>query len=292
MSAFASLSQELGRAVAALSPSLVTVPGLAGSATGLVWSEGGLVLTTARIATRRDELPVVLADGRRAAARVVGRDLARDLAVLQVEGEGPFTPASLGEDDSLAVGHLVLMLGRPDGDVRATLGLVQRLGGAWTTPGGVSIDRLIEVDGNLLPGSSGGPLVSAEGRVVGLNTAGIVRGGTTLPISTLRAVVPALVARGLVQRGWLGVSVSPVEVSQGAGLLVGSIEAGSPAAVGGLLVGDILLAVNETRTPTPPTLSAALAELGAGASLTLHLLRGGAPLSVPLTLGARGRRCC
>lgn len=287
MSNLVQLSEDLARAVASLAPSLLTIPGLAGSATGLAWSADGLVLTTARIATRRDHFDVVLPDGKAAGARVLGRDHARDLAVLRVEA--PLTPAPRGDDAALAVGHLVLVLGRPQGDVQATLGMVQRVGGAWTTPaGGVAVERAIEVDAVLPRGFSGGPLVSADGRVVGLNTAGIVRGGTTLPVSTLDAVVPALLERGLVRRGWLGVGVAPAEIAQGRGLLVSSVDRDGPGKA--LLVGDVILAAGGTPTEEPPALAGVLARAGAGATLELRVVRGGDERTVEVRLGERPRR--
>ena len=274
MSHLVQLSEDLARAVAALAPSLLTIPGLAGSATGLAWSADGLVLTTARIATRRDHFDVVLSDGTPTEARVIGRDHARDLAVLRVEVA--LAPAPRGDDRALAVGNLVLVLGRPEGDVQATLGLVQRVGDG------------IEVDGSLPRGFSGGPLVSADGRVVGLNTAGLARGGSTLPISTLETVVPALVARGLVRRGWLGLGIAPAEIAQGRGLLVSSVDRDGPGKA--LLVGDVILAAGGTPTEEPSALAGVLALAGAGAALQLRVVRGGDERTVDVILGERPRR--
>lgn len=290
MSVLESLSSDLSRVTASLDASLLRVPGLHGSATGLAWDEAHLV-TVARIAMRRDHLEVVLPDGSRVGATVVGRDPATDLALLKVEG-ATLQPAPRSEEP-LRVGALSLVLGRPGRTAQATLGLVRAVGGAWRAPSGAKIDQYLDVDASLPDGFSGGPLVNASGAVVGLNTAGLTRGGTTLPIATVAKVVAQLAEHGAVRRGYLGVGLSTASLPDGgAGLLVGSIDRDSPAAAAGLLVGDVIVQIDGSPTPTAEALAFALADASADQVVQLGLLRGGEQKTLPVTLGARRARGC
>jgi len=208
-----------------------------------------LIVTAHHVVERDDQISVGLADGRSAAATLVGRDPTTDLAVLQSD-EKDLAPATWAEPDGLKVGHLVLALGRPGKTVQATLGIVSALGGGWRTRGGGQIDRYLQTDVVMYPGFSGGPLVNAAGAVVGINTSALLRGTSlTLLTTTVRRVIEDLVAHGKVRRGYLGVGTQPARLSEGlakqlgqeTGLLLVSVEPGSPAEQGGLFMGDTIV---------------------------------------------------
>lgn len=295
----ASLSDALASLVSTFGAHLLTVHGRGHRAsTGIAWSKDGLVLTADHTVERDDDLVFTLPSGAQAPARLVGRDPSTDLALLKVEAE--LSPPELASADTARVGHLVLALGRGRGAVQASLGLLRSVGGPWRTGGGGQVDALFDVDGSLPRGFSGGPLVDARGRVLGLNTGALVRGGTTLPVATLQRVVASLSAHGRVQRAYFGLGAVPAALSRGlakvAGqpeaLLVASIEADGPADQAGVIVGDVLLSIEGAPVARLPELLAQLGEDRVGRSVSLRLLRGGEPREIPVTLGARAANRC
>lgn len=229
------LSAGLADAVEAISPSLLTVLGRHVNATATAWGPDG-VLVTANHNLPRDAQPRLrLPDGEERAARVLGRDPATDLALLQLPGLE--LPLPTWTEDAPRVGELALAVGHAGRSPRVTLGLVSEVRGPWSTPWGGRVDRWLEVDGHLPMGFSGGPLLSASGEVLGINTRSLVRGGTTLPTETLRRVLGALAEDGQVRRGFLGVGITP-------DLRVTELVRGGPAAQAGLQEGDRITAVD------------------------------------------------
>ena len=146
-------------------------------------------MVTAHHVVKRDEnITVGLPNGDTVAASLVGRDPTTDLAVLRADAA--LTPAEWSEPESLRVGHLVLALGRPGRTVQATLGIVSALGDQWRTPAGGTVDRYLQTDVVMYPGFSGGALVDAAGKVLGVNSSALMRGTSlALPVPTLRRVV-------------------------------------------------------------------------------------------------------
>ncbi len=179
---------------------------------------------------------VRLNGGQEVAARVLGRDPATDLALLEVDLD---LPVPTWVDEGEAVGHLVFSLANPGDGVRATMGLISALGPSWRTRHGAEVERWIEVDGELPRGFSGGPLISTGG-LLGLNTRGLVRGGTTLPTPTLRRLVRALQRDGRVKRPWVGIGAHAVE----SGLVIDHVVPGGPGQLAGLRAGDVVVAVD------------------------------------------------
>jgi S1-C subfamily serine protease len=296
------LSAQLAALIEQHRPSVVRVVGARRRpASGTVW--GPQLVITADHALRREAgLQVITDDGAALEATLVGRDPTTDLALLEVSG-GPLTPAPRAESGGLAAGNLVLALGRPRERLRATLGLVSDLGGGWSTPAGGQLDAWIEVDGALPVGFSGGPLVDTGGRVLGVNTAGLIPGGTTVPWSTVDAVAARLRSDGSVRRGYLGVGVQPVRLpevereaaGQERGLLVTAVEDGGPAAAAGLRLGDVLLTLDGEPLASVHGLFALLGSRG-GRAASATVLRGGAVIALEVTPGerpqrARRRRC-
>ena len=294
--ALTALSDSLAEIVAATAPSVVRVDdGSRLTATGMIWSSDGFVLTTSHGVERDEEVVVELASGQRLAAEIMGRDDESDLALLHVEGEGlqPITPA---EESEARVGSLVLALGRPGrAGLQATWGIISA---RLETQSEGRDEYILNTDAVLYPGFSGGPLVNTRGQVVGLTNLALGRGqGVALGTSVLTHVVDMLRAHGQVPRGYLGISTQSVRLpesqrgllgaSQETGLLVVAIGSGSPAEAGGLFLGDILLALDNQPVSDADSLRRRLRALPAGQRVMMTLLRGGQRTEVSVMLGAQ-----
>ena len=265
------------------------------SASGVVWSADGLIVTAHHVVEREEGLEVGLPDGSTVAATLVGRDPSTDVALLRVAATG-LTPAEWVDAADLRVGNLVLALGRPGKSVQATLGVVSALGGAWRTGGGGEVDRYLQTDVVMYPGFSGGALAVAGGRAAGMNTSGLMRGvSLALPAGTLKRVVEALHAHGNVPRGFMGVGVQPVRLAeelaqtarQETGLMVMSVEAGGPAAQAGLVQGDVMLAVDGAAMRHLDDLQVLLMSGSAGKSVPVRYVRGGVVQESTITIGQK-----
>jgi S1-C subfamily serine protease len=290
------VSNEMAELVRLAGPSVVRVEGRRRTpGSGIVWSADGLVLTANHVVKRDDNLMIGLADGQSVGAKVVGRDPSTDLALLQAEAGGlsAFTPAEAG---TLGVGQFVLALGRPGRTVQATLGIVSGLGDAWRTGMGGQIDQYLQTDVIMYPGFSGGPLVEAGGRLIGLNTSGLGQGvSLAIPASTLSRVAGALQSHGRVRRGYLGVSTQRVRLpdemaaaaGQKTGLLVISVESGSPAAEGGLLLGDTIVGLGGKPIQGHDDLLATLSGDAVGQKELVRVVRGGALQELTVKVGER-----
>ncbi len=290
------LSDALAAMVEAVGPGVVSVEArrrLPGS--GIIWSPDGVIVTAHHVVESDENISVSLADGRSVAAKLVGRDPTTDLAVLRAEATG-LKPPAWADADSLRVGHLVLALGRPGKTVMATLGVVSALGESWRTPAGGLLDRYLQTDVVMYPGFSGGPLVDADGKVLGLNTSALLRGiSLAVPASTLRRVTETLLAHGRVRRGYLGVGSQPVrlpsalakQLDQETGLLLVSVEPGSPAEQGGLLLGDVIVALAGQPIRHMDDLLAGLSGDQVGASVPVRIVRGGKVQEMKVVIGER-----
>jgi S1-C subfamily serine protease len=290
------LSNQLAAAVERAAPAVVRVDGRRrGPSSGIAVRADGLIVTAHHVLEWDEGIEVTLADGAALAATLVGRDPTTDLAVLRVAASGLAAPA--WSETPPRVGQLVLAVGRSAYGLRAAHGIVSATGGAWRTPGGGLVDRYLESDVPVFAGYSGSLLVDPTGAAVGLNNAGVVRGsGVALPPATLLRVVDALAAHGHVRRGFLGVGTMPVRLGpaqdaalgQEAGLMVTSVQAGTPAAQSGVLLGDVLLSFDGGALARPRDLLARLDEGSVGRTVTLRVLRAGRPQDLALTVGSRG----
>ncbi len=254
-----------------------------------------LILTADHVVQREEDITVVLADGSEVAAKVAGRDPGSDLAVLRLE-KAAATPAEKGAEAK--VGQIVLALGRPSLEgIEASLGVVSAISGPVRTPRGL-LNSTYRTDTTPYPGFSGGPLIDAEGRVLGLNTSGFGRGSSiTIPAETAWKVAEALAVHGSIKRGYLGIRSQPVELTpaakkalkreQATGLLIVGIEAGTPAETAGLLVGDTLVGLNGRPVSDPDELFGALHGALAGKPTPVEILRGGEPKTITVTVGER-----
>jgi S1-C subfamily serine protease len=298
-SALVALSSELADAVERAGRSTVAIHARRRiPSSGVVWRPGVIVAASHTI-RRDDDITLTLASGETVAATLAGRDSGTDLAVLRLANGAPATAAAtLAPEDSLRVGALVLAVGRPGDSVTASLGAISAVGGEWRTWQGGRVDRFVRLDLAIYDGFSGGPLVDAAGRVLGVNTSGLTRAAPiTIPVSTVERVADELLTKGHVRRGYAGLAVQPVELperlarehdlpSNGA-LLVVAVEPGGPADRAGILLGDVLVSIGGSPLAEPMDL---LAGLGGREPVEVRLVRGGAPLTVSLTPGDRPSR--
>ena len=290
------LSGEMAEAVEGAAPGVVRVEGRRRSASsGVVWSADGVVVASHHAVDADEAVPVGLHDGRNVPARVVGRDPGSDLAVLRAEATGLAVPR-WGEGPGARVGQLVLGLSRPGRSTRARLGIVSAAASEWRTPAGGRLESYLETDIAPHPGFSGGLLLGADGTALGVTTAGLLRGaGMAVVAASLRRVVEALLTRGRVRRGWLGIGTQPValgedlrgRLGQATALLVLSVQTRSPAARAGLLLGDVLLRAGESRLTGPAELLPALDEDRVGHELALRILRAGEERDLTIVVGER-----
>jgi len=297
MDALLSLSNELAGAVERVAAAVVAVharPRL--PSTGVHWRPG--IIVTADHTVRSDEdITVARPDGRTVAASLIGRDPGTDLAVLRVQ-DTDLPTADLGDPRSLKVGHIVLAVGYGP---RASWGIVSALGGRWHTWRGGEIDQLLRLDLTLYPGFSGGPLVDVQGRVVGINTSGLSRQlELAIPVSTVARVADELIDKGRVSRGFLGVGLQPVRLPESLrrtlaaapeiGLIVVSVHPDGPAAKAGLLLGDVLVTLDDTPVGAPEDVQAVVGARSVGSTITATILRAGAPAEARITVGERPPR--
>lgn len=290
------LSDDLASIVGTVGLAVVRVEGRRRMpASGILWSADGLIVTAHHVVEGDDAIGVGLPDGQKAEAKLLGRDPTTDLAVLRVEQEN-LAPPTWAAPDALKVGHLVLALGRPGKTVQATLGIVSALGGGWRTRGGGQIDGYLQTDVVMYPGFSGGPLVNAAGHVVGLNTSALVRGTSlALPTPTVRRVVEDLQAHGQVRRGYLGVGTQPARLpraiaerlGQETGLMLVSVESGSPAEHGGLFMGDTLVNFDGQPVRHHDDLLARLSGDRIGATVPITIVRSGQTQDLQVVIGSR-----
>lgn len=291
-----SLSQGLADAVTAASRSVVRVEGRRRlGATGFVWSEDGVIVTADHVVRQDENIKVGLHDGQTVDATLIGRDPTTDLALLQVSASG-LAPLVHADEAAMGVGHFVLALGRPGRTVQATLGIVSAFSGGWRTGMGGQIDHYLQTDVIMYPGFSGGPLVGADGRVLGLNTSAIGQGvSLAIPAVTLGRVAEALRAHGRVRRGYLGVSTQRVRLpdtvseslGQKRGLLIVSVETDSPAAEGGLTLGDTIIGIGSQAIRNHDELLGALSGDVVGQKEAVRIVRGGQVQEMQVKIGER-----
>ena len=283
LAVFQALDQALATAVASAAPSVVYVSRGRTGGSGIAWSED-LVITSSFHTPDRTTVGIGKPDGNldEREAEVIGRDPGTDVALLRVSGGG-LTPAKFRELGNLAVGNLALAVGRPGRTARASLRAIGVFGPEVKTPWGGTLDRYIESDRQIPRGFAGGPLIDADGQIIGMNTRTLMRGtDLAIPTSTLQRVVAELQAHGGIRRGYLGVGTYPVD----GGALVASVEDGGPAATAGVIVGDTIVELDGVAITGPDSLRTALHDRP-GKAIKVVVLRGGNRQELDVTLGAK-----
>ncbi len=284
MSLLAQLSRELAALAEAGAAGVVGLEHRRGQGSGVVLSPDGYVLTNAHVARGGGPLLVRRPGAPPAPAELVGIDARTDLAVVRTPQAGP-PPLVLSDGRRLQVGELVMAIGNPLGlDRSVSLGVVSALFRELPTRDGV-LEGLIQTDAAVNPGHSGGPLLDMEGRVVGINTAMLAPGrgiGFAVPAETASWVAAVLIQHGEVRRPYLGIrargeDLAPalaLEMGQARGIRVVGVEPGTPAALGGLSGGDLLLAANASPVATLDDLARVLV-LAHPVLLDVDVLRAG-----------------
>jgi len=287
-------SNQLADAVSAASPAVVQVQGRRRPASGLVYADN-VVLTTVRALGREDGLHVRRNDGQTLDAELAGWDPTTSLAVLRVAGldTKPLTPSAAAP----RVGHLALAVARSWSNViTASAGIVSVIGGPLPTGRRRAIDQVIRTTAPMHDGFSGGAFLDTSGGLIGVATASAIRGlGIVIPAAIAWKTAATVLEHGSLKRGYLGLAGQPVALpeSQRAAvgrenaLLVVGVTAGSPAAAGGLLVGDVLLEFDGHHVEAPEELLDLLLGDRVGKSVALKVLRGGTVVELTVAVGER-----
>ena len=274
------------------------------ASSGVLW-RNGVVVTADHTIRREEEIRVTLPDGRSTAAELAGRDPGTDLAVLKVDTADAAIPRSPAPD-SIKTGNLALAIGRSEQTgVSAAMGVVSNVSGPWHTWRGGKLDCFIRLDIGLYPGISGAAVVDAEGKLIGIATAGLSRTSLlAIPAATIDRVTDELLRQGHIARGYLGVGLQPIPLpehlrtklksaegglAQG-GLIVLSVEPDGPAGQAGVLIGDVLIALDGTSVSGTDDVQEFLSGDRVGKPLTASLLRGGDLIERKITVGERPRR--
>jgi S1-C subfamily serine protease len=258
-----------------------------GGGSGFVFTPDGLILTNSHVVHGATRIEVSLNDGRHFPAFLIGDDPPTDIAVIRIDGDG-LVAVPLGDSQKLRVGQLVIAIGNPYGfQYTVTAGVVSALGRSLRSQSGRLIDDVIQTDAALNPGNSGGPLVTSEGRVIGVNTATIMMAQGlcfAIGINTAQFVASRLLRDGRVRRGYIGIAAQNVPLNRRVvrfhdlpaetGVLVNSVENNSPAQHAGVRDGDIVVSLNSKPIGGIDALHRALADLPTGVPAQLIVLRG------------------
>ena len=270
-----------------------------GLGSGVIVSPAGYILTNNHVIEEADQIEVVLNDGRKSAAQVIGTDPETDLAILKIElTELPVI--TLGNSDALSIGDPVLAIGNPFGvGQTVTSGIVSALG--RTQLGINTFENFIQTDAAINPGNSGGALVDTSGHLMGINTAIYSRSGGSMgigfaiPTSTARSVMEAIVRDGQVTRGWIGVEPQDLTpdlaesfgLASGAGVIITGVLQNGPAAQAGIRPGDVITSVAGREVNNVAQLLSAVAALKPGTAATLDVVRKDGKSRVDVTPGKR-----
>ena len=259
----------------------------AGTGSGFVFTPDGFVLTNSHVVAHADRLSVTLLDGRRADAMLVGSDPDSDLAVVRISTSG-LGPVTFGDSGKVRVGQVAIAIGSPYGfQCTVTAGVVSALGRSLRSQSGRLIDNVIQTDAALNPGNSGGPLVNSRGEVIGVNTAVILPAQGicfAIAINTAKYVAARLMRDGRIVRAYLGVAgmTAPVHrrvvrfyrLAATNGVMVASVEPGSPAEKAGVKPRDIIVAYGDSPVESVDDLHKLLSEERIGAKAQLTVIRG------------------
>ncbi|MDQ0474917.1 S1C family serine protease [Labrys wisconsinensis] len=261
----------------------------AGSGSGVILSPDGLVLTNSHVAQGAARVGVQTPDGRHFDARLIGDDPDTDLALVHIEQPVSLPTARLGDSAALRRGQVAVAIGNPLGfEATVTAGVISALGRSLRAKNGRLIDDVIQTDAALNPGNSGGALVSSRGEVIGINTA-VIMGAQgicfAVASNTASFVMGQIIRHGRVRRASIGVAAQPGAISrrvqvatgieQASGVMISAVETGSPADGAGLLMGDIVVALDGHRVSGADDLIRLLDETRIGRSVTLDVLRNG-----------------
>jgi len=293
------LSSAIEQVAERVSPSVVSVGSEGRNGSGIAWDAKGHIVTAYHVVRGLDEVEVGLEGERALMAKVVASDRRSDTALLRVNED--LSPISKGDSDSLRVGQFVLALANPFATkASATSGIItgvrRDVGGWW----GLDIQGAIVTDARVNPGYSGGPLVDASGKMVGMNAAWIASRGIAIPIKTVSKAVERLGTGKPVERAYLGIVSNPVELPKGAigpseqgyGLIILSVEPDSPANRAGLALGDVLVGFDAKPVTGLRDLRDILTEEAIGKASRVKILRGGKVEELSIIPGTAPEKEC
>ena len=262
-----------------------------GGGSGFVFTPDGLILTNSHVVHSATRIRVSFSDGRHFPAHTMGDDPATDLAVIRLDAPASEAPnllaAPLGDSQKLRVGQLAIAIGNPYGfQYTVTAGVVSALGRSLRSYSGRLIDDVIQTDASLNPGNSGGPLVTSDGRVVGVNTATIMGAQGlcfAIGINTAKFVAGRLLQEGRIRRGYIGVEAQTTplhrrlvrfyDLAKETGVVVVAVSEGSPGKRAGLREGDVIVAFDGKPIAGVDDLHRLLTEARVGVSSSLTVLR-------------------
>ncbi|MDX2272129.1 MAG: S1C family serine protease [Cyanobacteriota bacterium] len=292
------LSDHLREVIKTAGSSVVAVMGRRHYASsGLYWQDG-IIVTASHTLEREEEIAVQGADLRSQEAVLIGRDPTTDLAILRVEStDWPRLPRA--EDPQ--VGELVLAVARsPEMGVNASLGMMSAVAGSWHTRRGGQVDQWLRPDLRFYSGFSGGALLDWQGKLLGMNTAGLFRRlEVTLPVTTLERVVTQLLEKGHIVRGYLGVGMQAVRLPTGlvsglnlpssGGVIIVSLETAGPADQAGILIGDVMVSFAGIPVADSYEVVSLLTAERVGHHIPMQVVRGGSLINLAVTVAERPR---
>ncbi len=268
-----------------------------GLGSGFIIGKDGDVVTNNHVVDGADEITVVLKDGTRLEATLVGRDPRTDLALLKVKADQPLPYVSFGDSDKMRIGNPIFAVGNPFGlGSTVTTGIVSAHG---RSIGAGPYDDFMQIDAAINPGNSGGPAFNLKGEVIGVNTAifspsgGNVGIGFAIPSNMARNIIGQLKENGSIERGWIGVEIQEItpKIAQGLGLkrttgaLISMIRGDGPAKTSGLLQGDVVFKVDGETVKSVRQLPRLIAFITPGKTARLTIFRKGKTLDVWVTIG-------
>ncbi|SEA16822.1 S1C family serine protease [Variovorax sp. YR216] len=279
------LSAAMADAVAAASRSVVAVHGARSRASGFVWRDG-LVVTSEESLSDEGDVAVLLPEGGKLRASIVGRDPATDVALLRVEGQAP-SPIAF-DAAPVRTGSIALAVGSQAGTAIAAAGVVSLVGPAWRSLRGGDIDMRIELGLVMRRSVEGGLALDAGGHAIGMSVFGPRGRVLVIPGATVERVAAQLAAHGRVPRGYLGVALQPVKVEpDGVGAMVMGVDRDGPGAAAGIRQGDVILAWDGEPVRSVNMLLRALGPASVGTVVKLSLQRAGEPVEQMITIGER-----
>jgi serine protease Do len=260
---------------------------VAGAGSGFIVDPSGIIVTNNHVVGHADKIVVSLTDGRQLPAQVLGHDELTDVAVIKVQGAEPLPAVTWGDSRKVEVGDWVLAAGNPFGlGGSVTVGIISAEG---RDLGSGPFDNFLQLDAPINPGNSGGPVFNMDGQVIGVSsvivspTGASVGIGFAIPSETVTRIVNQLLAKGTIERGWLGVSVE----DRDEGVLIANLDRTGPAAKAGMRAGDLVVAINGERIDSSRGLIRAVAIVSPGNSITITVRRQGRDMDIPVNVGRR-----
>ncbi|UVC17864.1 S1C family serine protease [Mesorhizobium onobrychidis] len=282
LSAFSDAIADIGAAAAPATASFATHQHR--TATAFHWRDGYFIAAEEAVEAG-EEIELTLSSGDKVKAELVGRDPSTGIALLKPTGAPDVPP--LAKAGTVRPGHLAIAIGSSDGAALATFGTVGEVGPAWRSMRGGTIDRRINLAVNAGARFEGGPVLDANGALIGMLLFGPRRRALVMPYETIERAVATLREKGHVARGYLGAGLHPIRNGDTHGAMVMSLDDNGPAKAAGLHLGDIIVSWNGEAVYGPRDLIRRLGPDSAGAAVTLGLVRGGEQRDVVLTIGEK-----